>query len=160
MIKGSHHTEAAIRRMKAKSEETRRRMSKAKQGKNNPMYDKHHSEETRKEMSKRRKGNKNSWKGGITHDGEGYLRFLVPEGCRFFCMAWSDGYIQLHRLIIAECLQRPLRDKEVVHHINGNIIDNRIENLKLFKSNGEHISLHRKIRKREKGGDLIGSESA
>ena len=40
------------------SEETRKKMSKANKGENNPMYGKHHSEETRKKLSESRKGEK------------------------------------------------------------------------------------------------------
>ena len=38
-------------------------------------------------------------------------------------------------------LGRYLDKNEVVHHINGNVKDNRIENLELFNNNGEHISI-------------------
>lgn len=40
-------------------------------------------------------------------------------------------------------LNRYLTFPEVVHHINKNPVDNRIENLKLFKDNSEHIKFHR-----------------
>ena len=43
---------------KKKSKETRRKMSEAKKGKNNPFYGKHHSKETKRKMSK-----SNAWKG-------------------------------------------------------------------------------------------------
>jgi len=34
---------------------------------------------------------------------------------------------------------------EIVHHINGDPLDNQLENLYVFKNNGEHIDYHRKI---------------
>lgn len=37
---------------------------------------------------------------------------------------------------------RPLKPKEVVHHINHNTLDNRPENLMLFSGPGEHLRHH------------------
>lgn len=44
-----------------------------------------------------------------------------------------------HRYIMEQHLSRKLTKNERVHHINGIKTDNRIENLKLFKNNGEHM---------------------
>lgn len=48
-----------------------------------------------------------------------------------------------HRYIMEQHLGRKLRDTEVVHHINGDIQDNRIENLMVMKRTA-HSRLHRK----------------
>jgi hypothetical protein len=56
----------------------------------------------------------------------------------FLAMARKDGYIMEHRLIMARHLGRVLSRTEVVHHINHDPQDNRIENLELFSSNSEH----------------------
>lgn len=53
-----------------------------------------------------------------------------------------DGYVPEHRLLMENKIGRYLRKEEVVHHINHNRLDNRIENLMLIGSNSEHIKLH------------------
>jgi len=44
------------------------------------------------------------------------------------------GLILEHRLVMSEHIGRPLRAGETVHHRNGDRLDNRIENLELWKS--------------------------
>lgn len=66
---------------------------------------------------------------------------LQKNGYLTICLANKKYYI--HRLIMEEHLGRKLKSDEQVHHINGNKLDNRIENLQVIKR-GEHQKIHSK----------------
>ena len=92
-----------------------------------------------------------AWKGGITlkrpkgnYKGVRYVR--CPQEWKQ--MARKDGYIMEHRLVMAQHLNRTLKREEVVHHIDHNPANNKIENLMLFATN----SLHKKYEALEKNG--------
>jgi len=75
------------------------------------------------------------WKGGKIKDKSGYILLFRPN----HPFANNSGYVREHRLKMEEHLGRYLRPKEKVHHKNGVLDDNRIENLKLFTNQSEHI---------------------
>ena len=119
-----------------------------------------YTKEQRDRMSKAQMGNTNNlgrygkesnhWEGGIRKHSDGYVWFRLPKDHRYFSMGNSQGYVVLSRLVMAEYLQRPLARKEVTHHINGDVTDNKIENLRLFKSQSEHVSFHNRERRGSK----------
>jgi hypothetical protein len=83
-------------------------------------------------------GNRNpKWNNGTSKRRLGYISLYLPN--HPYCD--SRGYILEHRLVMETYIGRYLTKTEVVHHINRNVKDNRIENLELFVSNGEHISI-------------------
>lgn len=66
----------------------------------------------------------------------------IHQGYRLICT--PDGReMREHRWIMEQHLGRRLLTNELVHHINGIKIDNRLENLELMDW-AEHTSLHRK----------------
>ena len=87
-----------------------------------------------------RMGIKNShWRGGKSRHSLGYILIYVPDHPHKI----MRGYVLEHRLVMEKSLGRYLRPQEVVHHINKNHRDNRIENLMLFKNNSAHLDTHR-----------------
>jgi len=77
----------------------------------------------------RRRG-RGRWKGGRVNLG-GYVGVMVENDSPFACMRVTGNYVLEHRLVMAQHLGRPLTKHETVHHINGDKLDNRLENLQL-----------------------------
>jgi len=107
---------------------------------------KHHSQHTKDKISKSTKGvitreGIHNWKGG-TYIASGYLMVMID----------TNKYIREHRLVMSNFLGRPLRKDEHIHHINGDKLDNRIENLQLVSSS-EHGKIH------QPKGSLFGQNS-
>ena len=78
------------------------------------------------------------WRGGRRMDSWGYVLIYSPN----HPYKNNSNAVRENRLVMEKYLGRYLSPKEVVHHINGDTSDNRIENLRLFKNHSEHMKYH------------------
>lgn len=74
------------------------------------------------------------WKGG-TIEIKGYRFVYCPDhpSVRY------GRYVAEHRLVMEKVLGRLLQPNEVVHHRDGNKLNNSPENLEVFANNAEHL---------------------
>ena len=79
--------------------------------------------------------------------GSGYMETFAP----WSPMASPDGFVMTHDLIMSAIIGRPLAPDEVVHHIDGNKLNNDPRNLALM-TRAEHTRLHSKARWAAKKG--------
>lgn len=102
---------------------------------------KKHTLATRQKMSRSRRHRVGplapGWKGGRARNGRYFLLLKPDHPC-----ANGRGYILEHRFIMEQHLGRHLFPDEVVHHLNNNPSDNRLENLKLLRDDSEHGKMH------------------
>lgn len=82
------------------------------------------------------------WKGGRWIKDSGYIFVYTPD----HPYSNPNGYVFEHRLIMEKHIGRYLTKDEVVHHINKDKQDNRIENLQLM-TRSKHMKLEMQYRK-------------
>lgn len=76
-----------------------------------------------------------------------YKELYLPNHHR----AKVNGCVDEHIILAEKKIGRQLKDQEVVHHKDGNKLNNSLDNLMIFVSNSAHITFH-------KGGKLIEVE--
>ena len=108
-----------------------------------PITGQHHSTLSKRKISIARRGKNTgsenwNWKGGSYIDTQGYRWIKSDHG-----LTSNHGYIKEHRLVMEIHLNRPLSTKEIVHHKNGNRLDNRIENLCIHTQSSHTAEHHR-----------------
>lgn len=75
------------------------------------------------------------------------IKNIIRKGEYNYCIvkdhpnASKFGYVLHHRIIIENHLERILDANEIVHHINGDKLDNRLDNLQVMTSK-MHNSFH------------------
>ena len=92
-------------------------------------------------------GNAN-WRGGRAATQKGYMRLRMPE----HPAAQVGGWVHEHRLVMETVLGRYLDPAEIVHHIDGDRLNNSPANLCLIESNAAHVLLHNGERCRDSSG--------
>lgn len=128
---------------------------------------KKHSEETKKKISNTKKGTK-AWNKGIpnilirgkNHPMWNGGTYISKEGYRYiydinYPNKNKRRYVLEHRLVMEKHIGRYLTKEEIVHHINGKVNDNRIENLLLLNNQSTHMEEHNKFRLRNNLGRFI-----
>lgn len=81
-----------------------------------------------------------TWKGGRIYE-RGYKLILVDKHPYGIKKGSGRLYVREHRLVMEKHLGRYLLPHEIVHHKNGDINDNRIENLELT-TQSKHSQFH------------------
>lgn len=81
--------------------------------------------------------------GGLSVTSDGYIRF-DDSGSN-----GKHAGRKLHRVLMEMKLGRPITPKEIVHHIDGDKLNNHPDNLTVM-SRGEHSALHHRERRNGK----------
>jgi hypothetical protein len=82
-----------------------------------------------------RGSNNPAWRGGEVITKTGYVKVYAPEHPH----RDRHNKVWKHRLVMEQKVGRYLEPQEVVHHIDGNGMNNHPDNLELFANNADHL---------------------
>lgn len=89
-----------------------------------------------------KKGKDNpNWKGGRTilkRGNTSYVLIYTPDHPR----CHTDGRVYEHIVVVEEAWGYPLPNGSVVHHVDGNGLNNELSNLMVFSSQADHMRWH------------------
>lgn len=83
------------------------------------------------------------WNGGKRTTAQGYIELKSPNHPH----KNKQGYVPEHRLVVEKALGRFLETTEIIHHIDENPQNNKIENLYLFVRRPDHAIYHRFVKR-------------
>jgi hypothetical protein len=81
-----------------------------------------------------------NYKDGTTLSVKGYRLLYLPKHPM---ASKKNGLVLEHRVVMAKKMGRILRSDELVHHINGDRLDNRVRNLRLLSRSAHSRAVHR-----------------
>ncbi|QHW33802.1 hypothetical protein GZH47_25385 [Paenibacillus rhizovicinus] len=81
--------------------------------------------------------------GSIYQNHHGYYEiYLAGDSVKY---GRKDGYVLMHRKVVQDNIERPLGEKELIHHIDGNKLNNDLSNLFLCSSMSHHRDIHNSL---------------
>lgn len=59
----------------------------------------------------------------------------------------SNGCVYEHILMVEKALGFQIGKDAVIHHVDGNGLNNELTNLMVFKNNADHLRFHKHLRR-------------
>ena len=90
-----------------------------------------------------------NWKGGFRKRRRDMLMVYMPDHPHA-----SEGYVWVHRLVMEQLIGRYLEPNELIHHIDGDPLNNHPDNLQIVTAS-EHAKIHDLQRERDEYGRYL-----